>query len=264
MKFAGHFAFDIFLKNSSRADKDIDELQLNYDSSVKIMANEEGTDKSGTGLQNTVRVAFAKFGGTKDAGGNYTGVSDVNAPQATILKETGAATDGDAVYITDVAIWEPNSSDHVEYIVTNNNRITWAATDTIDPSQTLANGKTGFTDEAGDCLASTASNDDLKLIAVVLNGDTPATRFSDSVKLYNYGFANFKREKVLNKYQIIDDIKVMGGKENKVSIALEDDCYVLLNKGDKLKKKVEENHTIFPYGIYKTACGFMEVERQNP
>lgn len=145
MKFAGHFAFDIFLKNSSRADKDIDELQLNYDSSVKIMANEEGTDKSGTGLQNTVRVAFAKFGGTKDVGGNYTGVSDVNASQETILKETGAVTGGDSVYITDVAIWEPNASDHVEYIVTNNNRITWAATDTINPSQTLANGKTGFT-----------------------------------------------------------------------------------------------------------------------
>lgn len=104
------------------------------------------------------------------------------------------------------------------------------------------NGKTGFTDEAGYCLASTASNDDLKLIAVVLNGDTPATRFSDSVKLYNYGFANFKREKILNKYQIIDDIKVMGGKENKVSIALEDDCYVLLNKGDKLNVDIKYNY----------------------
>ena len=145
MKFAGHYAFDIFLKNSSKMDVDVDDLQLNYDSSVTIMANEEGEDKSGTGLQNTVRVAFAKFGGEKDVGGNYTGVSDVMASQETILKETGCVTGGDSVYITDVAIWEPNASDHVEYIVSNNNRVTWAATDTINPSQTLPNGKTGFT-----------------------------------------------------------------------------------------------------------------------
>ena len=146
MKFAGHFAFDIFLKNSSRMDKEVDELQLNYDSSVTIMANEEGTDKSGTGLQNTVRVAFAKFGGTKDAGGNFTGIADVMASQETILQKTGAGgTNPDDVYITDVAIWEPNAGDHVEYIVTNNNRITWAAADEPNPSQTLANGKKGFT-----------------------------------------------------------------------------------------------------------------------
>ena len=146
MKFAGHFAFDIFLKNSSRMDKEVDELQLNYDSSVTIMANEEGTDKSGTGLQNTVRVAFAKFGGTKDAGGNFTGIADVMASQETILQKTGAGgTNPDDVYITDVAIWEPNAGDHVEYIVTNNNRITWATADEPNPSQTLANGKKGFT-----------------------------------------------------------------------------------------------------------------------
>ena len=55
--FPGYFAFDVFLKNSSKQDDLDDVLQLNYDSSLEIME----TDKSSTGLQNTARVAFAKW-----------------------------------------------------------------------------------------------------------------------------------------------------------------------------------------------------------
>ena len=111
--FPGYFAFDVFLKNSSKQDDLDDVLQLNYDSSLEIME----TDKSSTGLQNTARVAFAKYNGT----------SDVMADQATILKETaGIGVGAGTSYITDVAIWEPNSNDHVEYIVQNNNKITGA------------------------------------------------------------------------------------------------------------------------------------------
>ena len=109
--FPGYFAFDVFLKNSSKQDDLDDVLQLNYDSSLEIME----TDKSSTGLQNTARVAFAKYSGT----------SDVMADQATILKETaGIGVGAGTSYITDVAIWEPNSNDHVDYIVQNNNKIT--------------------------------------------------------------------------------------------------------------------------------------------
>ena len=112
-KYPGYFAFDVFLKNSSKQDEIDDVLQLNYDSSLEIME----TEKSSTGLQNTARVAFAKYNGT----------SDVMADQATILKETaGIGVGAGTSQITDVAIWEPNSSDHVDYIVQNNNKITGA------------------------------------------------------------------------------------------------------------------------------------------
>ena len=111
--YPGYFAFDVFLKNSSKQDDIDDVLQLNYDSSLEIME----TEKSSTGLQNTARVAFAKYNGT----------SDVMADQATILKETaGIGVGAGTPQITDVAIWEPNSSDHVDYIVQNNNKITGA------------------------------------------------------------------------------------------------------------------------------------------
>ena len=124
--YPGYFAFDVFLKNSSRQDVLVDELQLNYDSSLQILAQsddneeEESSDPSSTGLQNTARVAFAKYEGT----------ADVMADQATILNQTaGIGAGASTVYIDDVAIWEPNANDHVEYIVQNNNKITWSGQD---------------------------------------------------------------------------------------------------------------------------------------
>lgn len=129
-QYPGYFAFDIFLKNSSKQYDTDDALQLNYDSSVQII--EGGNDE--VGLQNTVRVALAKFGTgaiTSGLGSSAVraGVADIMAGQEEVLSKTGAVTGGDAVYITDVTMWEPNSNDHVEYIVTNNNMITWSTSE---------------------------------------------------------------------------------------------------------------------------------------
>lgn len=131
-KYPGYFAFDIFLKNSSKQSEGDDILQLNYDSSLEIM----DASKTATGLQNTARIAFCK----------YVNTSDVNASQADILKETaGVGVGGSAVYISDVAIWEPNADDHVEYIVKNNNKITWNASDkNAYATKTLDDGTKGF------------------------------------------------------------------------------------------------------------------------
>lgn len=126
-KYPGYYAIDIFIKNSSKMreldsnnpnDKYTDEdyydvLQLNEDSLVTIKAG--GSDTSG--LQNTVRVALALYNATEDGSVAST---KIGATQEQILSATtGTAT------IKDVAIWEPNSSNHVAQIVANNNRIIW-------------------------------------------------------------------------------------------------------------------------------------------
>lgn len=137
-KYPGYFAFDIFLKNSSKENK-ADVLQLNYDSSLEILEGDttEVTEaRTATGLQNTARVAFARYGSTEIMGqdgkgtGVWSGVAGVNDEPNDILTTTGAPVDGaQTVYITDVAMWEPNANDHVAYIVKNNNKITWSSTD---------------------------------------------------------------------------------------------------------------------------------------
>lgn len=104
-KYPGYIAFDIFLKNTSRGDTP-NTLQLNSNSSVGVL---ESGGKAESGVQNTVRVGFAL----------YNSVADTLATATEII----SSTTGDSSTISNVAIWEPNSNDHVPYIVKNNNKI---------------------------------------------------------------------------------------------------------------------------------------------
>ncbi|MBR0092888.1 MAG: D-alanyl-D-alanine carboxypeptidase [Lachnospiraceae bacterium] len=53
-------------------------------------------------------------------------------------------------------------------------------------------GKTGFTDQAGDCLVTCAERDGVRLICVVLFEEAPA-QYTDTVSLMEYGFKNFRK-----------------------------------------------------------------------
>jgi len=52
--------------------------------------------------------------------------------------------------------------------------------------------KTGSTGKALYCLSGTAERDGLNLISVVLGSPTPDIRFGEVMKMFDYGFANFK------------------------------------------------------------------------
>lgn len=92
-------------------------------------------------------------------------------------------------------------------------------------------GKTGFTDEAGYCLASMASNNNLDLIAVTLKCDKPQDRFKESIDLFNYGFANFENVKIIDKSQELRPIATIGARNEMVDICYEKDFYILSSKG---------------------------------
>ncbi len=95
-------------------------------------------------------------------------------------------------------------------------------------------GKTGFTDEAGYCLASTSLKDDLKLTCVVLGSNTSANRFTDSVALYSEAYSNFMSEKIINKEEIVENnIQVEKGKDNQIEVVLAEDFYLTVNKRNR-------------------------------
>lgn len=52
--------------------------------------------------------------------------------------------------------------------------------------------KTGFTDEAGDCLSASAEKDGTSLICVLFQSEDPA-RWTDATNLFEYGFNNYVR-----------------------------------------------------------------------
>lgn len=129
--YAGYFAFDIFLKNSSKTGVDKDVLQLNSDSSAWVLpagdgitVNRSGTDvvyngNDASGLQNTIRIAFARYGaGETVLPLNTTtqlyanNVVSADAPQTIALPKTTQAIDA-------VSIWEPNHDTHTTTIQSN-------------------------------------------------------------------------------------------------------------------------------------------------
>ena len=88
-------------------------------------------------------------------------------------------------------------------------------------------GKTGFTNEAGFCLAATAKKDNLRLVSVVLGGQTSDNRFSSVVNLFNYGFANFANKIVLDKsVNLNEKASVKSGKKEAIAVRPERNCYV--------------------------------------
>lgn len=65
--------------------------------------------------------------------------------------------------------------------------------------------KTGFTNGAGRCLVTSITRDGHQIICVVLGADTKKIRTTDSVKLIEYTFSNYKyinvKEKIQKEFQ---------------------------------------------------------------
>lgn len=96
-----------------------------------------------------------------------------------------------------------------------------------------ANGiKTGWTREAGGCLAASAERDGVQLIAVVMDSDNQDTRFQDAQKLLEYGFTRVERVKGLDKNDIEKSVLVAGGDEYSVTAHPNDDVYLPLWDGE--------------------------------
>lgn len=72
--------------------------------------------------------------------------------------------------------------------------------------------KTGYTKEAGSCLISSATKDDINYIGVVLNSNSNKygknTRFTDSKKLFEYGFENFVYNEFKKQNEVIKKIEI--------------------------------------------------------
>ncbi len=124
-------------------------------------------------------------------------------------------------------------------------------------------GKTGFTNEAGFCLASTATKNNMRLISVVLGASTSDDRFDSAIKMFDYGFANYKNRIVLDKdVNLNDNFVVNGGKKDSFVVRPERHCYIF-SKADvtpditykivseKIKAPVAEGQKVGYVEVYK-------------
>lgn len=113
-------------------------------------------------------------------------------------------------------------------------------------------GKTGFTNEAGYCLAATAKRGNMRIISVIINEPDSKTRFAECSQLFNYAFNNFSSKMVLNKDNIYEvKAHVEKGKEEYVEIAPKDNFFVFgeRNKDQKITLDFIPNKVCAP--VYK-------------
>ena len=94
--------------------------------------------------------------------------------------------------------------------------------------------KTGYTDAAKNCIVATATKDDVSLIAVVLHdGSTDegiSQRALDCKALFEYGFNNFSKQKIMEKDSVAYTITVDGATKetSELDLLYSEDVYALL------------------------------------
>lgn len=79
-------------------------------------------------------------------------------------------------------------------------------------------GKTGFTSEAGHCLAATAVRNGMRVFAVVVGATDSKTRFKEVSDMFNYAFANYEQKVYLADNDKVGDIDVVGGKAKSAEV----------------------------------------------
>ena len=136
-----------------------------------------------------------------------------------------------------------------------NDRILETTNQLINPSNTTyyykyAMGiKTGHTTEAGNCLVSMASRDNLEFVSVVLDANKTSqgldARFTDTKKLFEYGYDNYTLTKLHNENDIIENIEIENGsKDTKYLDLLIKDSITVMNSQDTNVSEIEPEITL--------------------
>jgi D-alanyl-D-alanine carboxypeptidase (penicillin-binding protein 5/6) len=116
----------------------------------------------------------------------------------------------------------------------NRNRLLW-----VDP--TVDGMKTGYTENAGYCLITSARRGPRRLVSVVLGTSSESMRATESQKLVNYGFQFYDTVRLYEKGQAVSTVRVWKGSTNAIKAGFPNDLYLSVPKGvgEKLKARVE-------------------------
>lgn len=106
----------------------------------------------------------------------------------------------------------------------NRNNLLWR-----DPS--VDGIKTGHTDSAGYCLVASGERGDMRLISVVMNSASEASRATESQALLNYGFRFFETHRLYASGEPLTDAKVWKGSVETVHVGLSRDLFVTIPRG---------------------------------
>lgn len=125
----------------------------------------------------------------------------------------------------------------------------------LDVSQ-MTGAKSGFTDGAGLCLASTATIDDVNYLLITLGANTKSrsNAVKDSLEIYDYYSTNYSYQIILKKDQKIKTIPIKWGHEKEYNITSTDDLSLYLSN-DIRKNRIKYTYSGIEEINYKIKKG---------
>lgn len=101
-------------------------------------------------------------------------------------------------------------------------------------------GKTGFTNQAGFCLAATAKRGETRLVSVVIGADTSDNRFGSTKNMFNYAFNTYETKKIIEAGQLLEQkIAVRGSRTKEIEIYPENSVSLFCKKGEESEITVD-------------------------
>jgi D-alanyl-D-alanine carboxypeptidase (penicillin-binding protein 5/6) len=106
----------------------------------------------------------------------------------------------------------------------NRNKLLWR-------DESVDGVKTGHTESAGYCLVTSAKQEDMRLISVVLGTDSETARADASQALLNYGFRFFETHKLYDGGNQLATSRVWKGETESVSLGIDKPLYATIPRG---------------------------------
>ena len=140
----------------------------------------------------------------------------------------------------------------------NRNTLLWR-----DP--TVDGFKTGHTEAAGYCLATSAMRNGMRLMSVVMGTESEQARADETQKLINYGFRFYETHKLYNAGDERLNAEVWKGDEEDISIGLARDLFITIPKGQyqNLKATVDMPSLLTAPIAQGTQLGQLHIELQG-
>ena len=128
-----------------------------------------------------------------------------------------------------------------EYKTTNNITLKSTIIEKSEPYNinvsNILGSKTGFTDEAGNCLASIAKINNIKYLLITTNANIEKSyHIMDAVNIYDYYSNNYSYKKIIDQNKLIKTIKINDIKNKKYNIYANIDKYMYLNNEIDINK----------------------------
>ncbi len=140
-----------------------------------------------------------------------------------------AKISGNETYKSYAKIWmdELNHPSGRRTELVNTNRL-------VKTYEGIEGGKTGCTDAAKFCLTASAARGNVRLLAVVIGAPDSKTRFAETSKLFDYGFANFKNETLVDSKMPVS-IATFKNANRPVNVYAKESVVKFLAKGSEFK-----------------------------